>query len=260
MEKNDILLTLFIGTCVSAAIVGVRYVYYKYKVAEQSDIVSAQKNELLRKYNADLEAFLDIDNKPLFYNANTVAPNIVTQDSNIYSSQTLYPHTVADSSFLKILCDNDQACINAQLLLEKFNESLCHVHTETIYPLMFAAAYCVFNQFTADSDSYGSGKDKNNYKKRYDNLRDIVYADRLKTANNFNCLRANVTQVIAEAVDAQMKVIFSTPEFKKRLDKIATSQYSADKKNRLELDYIIQQGNIVFDQYMATFEKSAEDV
>ena len=167
---------------------------------------------------------------------------------------------MADPSFLKILCDNDQTCVKAQLLVEKFNENLCHVHTETIYPLMFAAAYCVFNQFTGNCASSDFGANKDYYKRRYDDLKGEIHEDRLKKVDDFNFLRTSVIQVVGQAVDAQMKLIFSTSEFQGRLDEIATSQSSAAQKNRLEFDYIIQQANIVFNEYLATFEKSKEDV
>ena len=80
------LLTLFRGTCISAAVVGVRYIYYKYKIAEQSGIVSAQKDQLFRKYCEDLQARLDLDNllENLLNNTNTIQPSIVPQHNNMY--------------------------------------------------------------------------------------------------------------------------------------------------------------------------------
>ena len=125
---------------------------------------------------------------------------------------------------------------------------------------MFAAAYCVFNQFTGNSASSDFSANKDYYKRRYDGLKGQIHEDRLKKVDDFNSLTTNVIQVVGQAVNTQMKLIFSTSEFQGRLDEIATSQSRAVQKNRLEFDYIMQQANIVFNEYLATFENSKQDV
>lgn len=255
MARPDTLDALFAGAIVSGAIVLGRFLYFKIQVHNKSQIVSSRKSELWRQHCEEHQASLNVDKKPIIEKINTSETDGTAQISEMFNS-----NNVSDPSFLNKLCENDCTCSNAQLALDSCLQSLSAVEGEVMYPLMFAGAYCAYNQFFSKPHINSENNRLNKLSKGLINQLPEKYAIQSEHLKTF---KDNIQQVIEQTVYSQLKIIFSvsdSKEVEKRLSEIAEQSLDPDKGKCLQMDYILQQTGLAIDELCSNLEAQSKDL